>query len=88
MLIFVWRKQSATWIVVVSCMLLLCLAPTSLRSALAVLVLFLCYTLLPLELKSSAIAAGSITAVAGVMEIFYYTSMKQVNSNYVSCFNP
>lgn len=80
LLICVWKKQTValTWIVVASCMLLLCFAPDNLRSSLAVLVLFLCYTLLPLQLKPSALAAMSITVVAGTLEIIYYTSVKQV----------
>jgi hypothetical protein len=85
LLIFVWKRQTfaLTWIVVISCMLLLCFAPQSLRSTLAILILFLCYTLLPLQLKPSALAAGAITIVAGVLEIVYYTgSAKQVNIFY------
>lgn len=81
MLICVWKRQTIalTWIVVASSMLLLCFAPHTLRSSLAVLVLFLCYTLLPLQLKPSAIAASAITVVAGILEIIYYTNIKQVH---------
>ncbi|KAI6176422.1 Adenylyl cyclase V [Aphelenchoides bicaudatus] len=38
---------------------------------LLILILFLFYTLLPLQLKPSALAAGVITIVAGTLEIFY-----------------
>ncbi|KAI6200887.1 Adenylyl cyclase V [Aphelenchoides besseyi] len=79
LLICVWKKQTValTWIVVGSCMILLSFAPDSLRSALTVLVLFLCYTLLPLQLRPSAIAAVTITLVAVVLEVINFISVKQ-----------
>uniref|UniRef100_A0A1I7RZD0 adenylate cyclase n=1 Tax=Bursaphelenchus xylophilus TaxID=6326 RepID=A0A1I7RZD0_BURXY len=71
LLLCVWKKQTLalSWVVIVSSGVLLCFAPLSLRSSLTVLMLFLCYTLLPLQLKPSAIAAVFITSIALLLEV-------------------
>ncbi|KAI6222383.1 Adenylyl cyclase V [Aphelenchoides fujianensis] len=86
LLICVWKQQTLalTWIVVASCMVLLSFAPDILRSALTVLVLFLCYTLLPLQLRPSALAAVAITSVAVVLEIINFIGIERCITEFSS----
>ena len=43
------------------------------------LTLFLCYTLLPLQLKPSALAAVIITLLALIIQIFHYAKPREVS---------
>lgn len=66
MLVLVWKKHplALSWLVVVACVFLLSLSPTVLQSSLILLILFLCYTLLPMQLGPSALAALLISLIS------------------------
>jgi hypothetical protein len=65
MLLF-WDRQPLTfsWVVVSSCLILIVFSPAVMSSSIALLTLFLCYTMMPLQLKSSAVAATILTLAA------------------------
>uniref|UniRef100_A0A914P463 adenylate cyclase n=1 Tax=Panagrolaimus davidi TaxID=227884 RepID=A0A914P463_9BILA len=65
MLLF-WDRQPLTfsWVVVCSCLILIVFSPAVMSSSIALLTLFLCYTMMPLQLKSSAVAATLLTLAA------------------------
>ncbi|KAH7731120.1 CRE-ACY-4 protein [Aphelenchoides avenae] len=66
MLVLVWKRHplALSWLVVVACIFLLSLSPAVLQSSLTLLILFLCYTLLPMQLGPSALAALLISFVS------------------------
>uniref|UniRef100_A0A183C6S6 adenylate cyclase n=1 Tax=Globodera pallida TaxID=36090 RepID=A0A183C6S6_GLOPA len=66
LLLTTWRWRSAlfTWAVVLVSLCLLLLSPQNLISLLAILLLLLCYTAMPLQLKASLLAAFAISAVS------------------------
>uniref|UniRef100_A0A915CPB8 adenylate cyclase n=1 Tax=Ditylenchus dipsaci TaxID=166011 RepID=A0A915CPB8_9BILA len=80
LLILVWKKQplALSWIVVFSSLILLCLSPPVLHSSFAILNLFLCYTLLPLQLQASALAAFIVTLVALGLQVLNGADSKQL----------
>ncbi|KAI1705680.1 adenylate and guanylate cyclase catalytic domain-containing protein [Ditylenchus destructor] len=80
LLILVWKKQplALSWIVVASSLVLLCLSPAVLHSSFAILILFLCYTLLPMQLQASALAAGIVTAIALGLQLWNGADSKQI----------
>jgi hypothetical protein len=81
LLIFVWEKQPLilSWIVVAASAIILCFAPVALSSSMTLLTLFLCYTLLPLQLKPSALAAIIITLLALIIQFFHYAKPREVS---------
>lgn len=82
-LICLWKRQRyvLSWISVVSALLLLCLSPPVLHSSISILILFLCYTLLPLQLQPSALTAISVTFVALLLQFLNGADIKQVFFN-------
>ncbi|KAL3096373.1 hypothetical protein niasHT_026340 [Heterodera trifolii] len=66
LLLTTWRWRSAlfTWAVVIVSLCLLLLSPQHLISLLTILLLLLCYTAMPLQLKASLLAAFAISAVS------------------------
>lgn len=65
MLLF-WNRQPLTfsWVVVCSCLILIIFSPSVMSSSIALLTLFLCYTMMPLQLRSSALAASLLSIAA------------------------
>ena len=79
LLLIFWKKQPLrlSWAVVGLAMGILCLAPPVLHSSFAILILFLCYTLLPLQLCETALAALLITALALALQFINGAGFKQ-----------
>lgn len=77
----IWRRHDhviLSWTVVGCSLLILTAAPVSLLSSFALLLLFLCYTLLPLQLMHSLIAASLVTGTTLTVHIFRVHNLKQV----------
>ncbi|KAL7072860.1 hypothetical protein ACQ4LE_007936 [Meloidogyne hapla] len=56
-----WRSPLFSWAILISSLCLLILSPPTLVSLLAVLLLLLCYTAMPLQLRASLLAAFAIS---------------------------
>ncbi|KAF7640270.1 hypothetical protein Mgra_00000098 [Meloidogyne graminicola] len=56
-----WRSPLFSWAVLISSLCLLILSPPTFVSLLAILLLLLCYTAMPLQLKASLLAAFAIS---------------------------
>ncbi|VDK51357.1 unnamed protein product [Anisakis simplex] len=79
--LLVWRRQDhilLSWIVIGCSVLMLISAPLSLLSSFALLILFLCYTLLPLQLIHSVTAASLITVTVLALHIYQVHTFRQV----------
>uniref|UniRef100_A0A9J2PCN2 adenylate cyclase n=1 Tax=Ascaris lumbricoides TaxID=6252 RepID=A0A9J2PCN2_ASCLU len=77
----IWRRHDhviLSWTVVGCSLLILTAAPVSLLSSFALLLLFLCYTLLPLQLMHSLIAASLVTGTTLTVHIFRVHNLKQL----------
>lgn len=80
MSLFFWDKspQLFSWFVIGFCLLLIGLSPAVLSSSLSILTLFMCYTMMPFQLTSSAIAAALITLASFCRTIFDTQDVSQV----------
>lgn len=58
------------WIVIGCIIVSFLIAPTFLQSSFAIIALYLCYTLLPLQLKASAFAAFVVTLSAFILYLY------------------
>ena len=78
--LFVWDKRPLTfsWLVIGFFILLIQLSPTVMSSSIALLTLFMCYTMMPLQLTSSAVAAGLITLASICRTVFDTQDVSQV----------
>lgn len=80
LLICLWKRQhlALSWMAVFSAIVLLFLSPPILYSSISILILYLCYTLLPLQLQPSALTAITVTIVSILLQIFNGADYKQV----------
>lgn len=72
LLLIVWKRQPLTlsWVVVGCAITISAFAPAFLQSSFAILALYLCYTLLPLQLRPSAFAALGVTLSALTLHLY------------------
>lgn len=80
--LLIWQRRDhflLSWIIVSCCIILLIAAPISSLTSLAILLLFLCYTLLPLQIFHSIIAAIFISFTAIIIRFISTKTSKQVS---------
>lgn len=88
LLLLVWKRQPLTlsWLVVGCAIVILGFAPSFLQSSFAILTLYLCYTLLPLQLRPSAVAALAVTISALILHLYNEgTELRKVNILLIIC---
>src|SRR3954470_6413417 len=81
LMLFFWKRQPfklVSWMVVAISIVLLCLTPSILHSSFSLLILFICYTLLPLQLRETLAAAAAITAVALAVQLFKGPTTREI----------